>query len=314
MSASPLETVLSALEAAECQYKRSGGGYQARCPAHQDCSPSLSISATEDSTVLVKCHAGCTTEAVVKALGLTMHDLFVGVATRPLRACKIRILRNVPAGDRPALDFACLAKDCKAAVDPTQLGILAGQLGLSATALRKFGIGWAQHQRAWTFPMSDADGHILGIRLRLPDGRKLCIKGSKEGLFILSPFTPQSPLVICEGPTDAAALIDMGFPSVVGRPSCTGGVKLLVDLVQRGPTDVVIVADGDEPGQRGANNLASVLAVYSPKVCVIRPPDGIKDARVWLQIGGTLQDVQAAINAAPAQCLTLQTRTVKRGK
>lgn len=56
--------------------KRSGKGYQARCPAHDDNGPSLSLREGDDGRVLLHCHAGCTTEAVVAALGLTMADLF----------------------------------------------------------------------------------------------------------------------------------------------------------------------------------------------------------------------------------------------
>ena len=46
-----------------------------RCPAHDDHNPSLSIKATDDG-VLVHCHAGCSQEDVVTALGLSMADLF----------------------------------------------------------------------------------------------------------------------------------------------------------------------------------------------------------------------------------------------
>lgn len=55
--------------------KRSGKGWQARCPAHDDESPSLSV-AIGDGCVLVKCHRGCELSAIVSALGLTMRDLF----------------------------------------------------------------------------------------------------------------------------------------------------------------------------------------------------------------------------------------------
>jgi len=57
--------------------KRAGKGWIARCPAHDDKSPSLSVS-ERDGKLLVFCHAGCTNEAIVKALGLTMKDLFSG--------------------------------------------------------------------------------------------------------------------------------------------------------------------------------------------------------------------------------------------
>ena len=52
------------------------GGWEARCPAHEDRTASLSVSDGEDGKVLVRCHAGCDTTAVVLAMGLKMRDLF----------------------------------------------------------------------------------------------------------------------------------------------------------------------------------------------------------------------------------------------
>ena len=40
----------------------------ARCPTHDDSTPSLSISEGKDSRVLVKCHAGCAQTAVIGEL------------------------------------------------------------------------------------------------------------------------------------------------------------------------------------------------------------------------------------------------------
>jgi DNA primase len=97
-------------------------------------------------------------------------------------------------------------------------------------------------------------------------------------------------------------LLDLGFEKVVGQPSCSGGTKLLVELVKLlGRPHVVIVADGDEPGQRGADNLAAVLRAYAPSVQVIGPPEGIKDLRAWRRSGGSRFDLEEAITAAPAQ-------------
>jgi putative DNA primase/helicase len=84
VNATPLEKVLSAIG----NYKKAGDGYKARCPAHEDRMPSLSIKEAEDNTVLLKCHAGCSTEAVVKALGLTMRDLFGRVDETPRKPRK----------------------------------------------------------------------------------------------------------------------------------------------------------------------------------------------------------------------------------
>jgi len=204
-----------------------------------------------------------------------------------------------------------MAMDFKAAVDPVQLDALAGRLGLSAAALQRFGVGWSAVHRAWTFPMIDPSGKVLGIRLRSPLGDKYAVKGSKQGLFIPDGCSGNQ-LLITEGPTDAAALLDMGFSFVVGRPSCAGAVKLLIDLVRRHPADVVIVADGDEPGRRGADDLAGVLVAYVSTVRIITPPDGIKDGRQWLQAGGTKADVEAALQTATARNLAFRSRDQQR--
>jgi putative DNA primase/helicase len=47
--------------------RRSGSGWNAKCPAHDDHQPSLSL-AEKDGKLLVKCHAGCEQQAVVSAL------------------------------------------------------------------------------------------------------------------------------------------------------------------------------------------------------------------------------------------------------
>ena len=47
--------------------RRSGAGWVARCPAHDDKNPSLSLRDV-DGKVLVHCHAGCEQRSVVAAL------------------------------------------------------------------------------------------------------------------------------------------------------------------------------------------------------------------------------------------------------
>ena len=56
--------------------RRTGSAWAAKCPAHDDEHASLSIGIGEDNRVLLHCHAGCSTEDIVQALGLTMSDLF----------------------------------------------------------------------------------------------------------------------------------------------------------------------------------------------------------------------------------------------
>ena len=66
-----------------------GGGWVARCPAHGDDNPSLSVSRGEDGRILVHCHAGCSAEDVVQSMGLKMSDL-MPANERPSRTIKGR--------------------------------------------------------------------------------------------------------------------------------------------------------------------------------------------------------------------------------
>lgn len=53
---------------------RNSKGWSARCPAHDDKRNSLSVSEGENGKILLKCHAGCSYEAVITALGLTTNS------------------------------------------------------------------------------------------------------------------------------------------------------------------------------------------------------------------------------------------------
>ena len=51
------------------------GQYIARCPAHEDGSPSLAIKDGDEGRVILHCFAGCETEDVLNAIGLTFADV-----------------------------------------------------------------------------------------------------------------------------------------------------------------------------------------------------------------------------------------------
>jgi putative DNA primase/helicase len=48
--------------------RKTGAAWMARCPAHEDRNPSLSISPGKDGKVLVRCHAGCDQRDLIAAL------------------------------------------------------------------------------------------------------------------------------------------------------------------------------------------------------------------------------------------------------
>lgn len=83
----PIELVLSRLENPRGRSPK----WSAKCPAHEDRSPSLSLKVLDDGRVLIHCHAGCSAPDVLAALGLSLADLFpepIGdfVSSKPHRA------------------------------------------------------------------------------------------------------------------------------------------------------------------------------------------------------------------------------------
>src|SRR5215831_14224514 len=76
----PPQQVLDGLE----DVRRCGDGWSARCPAHDDQNPSLSLGVGEKGQVLLHCHAGCTTKDILAALGMTFADLFEPSDDKPV--------------------------------------------------------------------------------------------------------------------------------------------------------------------------------------------------------------------------------------
>ena len=128
--------------------RRSGDGWTARCPCHEDRHNSLSICRRDDRWLL-KCHAGCTTDDVVKALGLELHDLF---ADRNKNCPVIPPIRRAHAHTN-AISQAKAGKSGK----PPVLTVVGSQITL------------ADYARAKELPIEFLTG--LGLRDRKRDGK-----------------------------------------------------------------------------------------------------------------------------------------------
>jgi hypothetical protein len=182
-------------------------------------------------------------------------------------------------------------------------------LWLSADAIRRMNVGFSAFYNAWTFPMRDGDGNVVGIRLREVMGsRKWSVPGSNDGLFYdpsleigktESHGLKSRELVVCEGPTDCIAAYEIGLPCV-GRSSCMTGAAHLRALCKRLRVQcVTIVTDNDtsktrlaysscgapmrarsRPGQDGAERLARDLGL---NYRLVTPP--VKDLRDWVYAG-----------------------------
>lgn len=87
---SPVNILLSRLESV----KKTGRGWVARCPAHQDRTASLSIAEGDDGRALVHDFAGCSATDVLGAIGLDVADLFPNRERRDLSPIERRQRRD----------------------------------------------------------------------------------------------------------------------------------------------------------------------------------------------------------------------------
>lgn len=69
---SNINTLLERLDGVE---SRANSRWIAKCPAHDDRTPSLAVRETVDRRILIHCFAGCTALDVVSAVGMDMADL-----------------------------------------------------------------------------------------------------------------------------------------------------------------------------------------------------------------------------------------------
>lgn len=171
---------------------RSGAGWTARCPAHDDRRNSLSVH-HRHGRWLLKCHAGCGWQAIVDALGADAADLFddekrgAGSSARP---------SNNRATAQPA---AALSGTSRPPRSPEELASAqSGQTGLAldgyattkrlpihfvkSCGLSEFTV---DHKPAVRVPYFGVGGEELAVRFRIAlDGDRFRWKsGAKPCLY-----------------------------------------------------------------------------------------------------------------------------------
>ena len=68
-----IDILLSRLD----KVKKTGcSNWMARCPAHEDRSPSLAIGEKQNGVIVIYCHAGCIPLDILAAVGMEFSDLF----------------------------------------------------------------------------------------------------------------------------------------------------------------------------------------------------------------------------------------------
>lgn len=318
MTDDPVQTIVSALHDLGCDPRGSGSSFTAKCPAHEDSSPSLSVKRGDDGRVLVCCHAGCRYTEVMRAVGLSSRDGFM--STRSDGQPRRRGERSASRYHReaPLIDWTPFQDRFEAQASDSRVSQLAAVLGVSSASLRSLRVGYATQadidnhlglgypvaqSDSWTFPMRDAAGRIIGINTRpVGEGSKRTMRGGKLGLFFPDDILDRQGVIwLVEGASDAAAALTAGYPAV-GRPSAKAGktvVSMIADLLKG--REVVAVGENDRkkngkwPGREGAVALARDLgrAWKCEPPMLAMPPAGTKDTRDWLRQSreqGTIDD------------------------
>jgi len=265
------------------------------CPV---CQHSDYCTLSEDGAV-VKCMRIESPKPVAK--GGWIHEM-----TNPI---PVQRKAELPAEPIPLREWSLRAKESYERESAAGARVeLAGKLGVSVESLEMLGVGvgYDDYQRRyWSMPERDSLRRVRAIQMRYPDGKKFYVKGSKPGLYLVEDWRkPKGPILVVEGASDTAACLTMGL-CVIGRPSNTGGVNLLIPLVRDSNRPVIVIGEMDEkpsrrgtvkqcpldckgcsfcwPGMYGASMTADALKRATKRRISWRMcPDGAKDSREWL--------------------------------
>ena len=266
------ERVHAALESAGCNPRPRGTTHlDARCPAHDDHRPSLSVdwrdSPDRGGLTVVCCQTGCPADAVASALGLSLAELFdsweprpaVGgiTAVQPIQnSAKPEIRRPAPA--RPRRGWP-KAGTLTATYPYVRAGELIGEVGrfVDDTGAKTF---------RWRRPVTDRPGFWL---FEKPADVPLYRHDAA-----IAAIAAGAPVWVVAGEKDAAAAAAAGAAAVTKpngackRPDEWRGEWTAVLAGAR----VHVVADRDEAGYRHAAIVAAALTGTAAAVDVVRSP------------------------------------------
>jgi hypothetical protein len=205
---SPVDRLLERLELA----KKSGKGWTARCPAHEDRHASLSVHEGDDGRVLVKCFAGCSAENIVAALGLELRDLFSEGEGRAY----------TPSSTRATVQHSASERGCT-------LADYASAKGLPVPFLESLGVAEMGYLSAPAvrFPYLDATGQEICVRFRVSldgDAKVRTKAGNKHclyGLNKLDKAIQAGYAILVEGESDTQTLWHAAYPAI-GIPGANG--------------------------------------------------------------------------------------------
>ncbi len=266
----------------------------ARCPAHDDRNPSLSIT-ERDGKLLVHCHAGCDQGAVwdaLKGMGLVGQDDYLKPVPRrtdsrgPLPAPPATATKGPDTKDRTEVARRIWSASQPAAGTPVETylasrgitieppptlryhpGLKHGPTGLPLPAMVTAVTTWPEREVIAihrTFLTAD------GSKKAQVSNPKLMLGPCAGGAVRLSPFG--NDLVLAEGIETALSVLQASGKPVWACLS-TSGLKSV--LLPPEVATVTIAADGDEPGITAAEEAASRFYREGRDVKIAKPPPGM---------------------------------------
>ena len=158
---------------------------------------------------------------------------------------------------------------------------LAEKWNVSPVIISELGIGFDGF--AHTIPMYDLD-KIIGIQRQFTAGYKCMVPGSQLGLIVPMTMSTGPVLFIPEGASDLACILDMNFRGIA-RPNALVGKELVYNWLRRyNPVydKLIIVADNDEAGIRGAHELQDHIDSEHSRSAIF-VPQGFKDLRKLIE-------------------------------
>ncbi|MCG3198352.1 MAG: DNA primase [bacterium] len=305
----PVETVLRELTARGCNPRRSGSGWQARCPSHGDSTPSLSISEGADGRALLKCHAGCELGSILSTINLKATDLF---PEEPQRARRNGhpTSRKETKQLRPDLEPVIEALHQALRRDESAQRLLLESRGITLETAKRYRIGWDAKQRRWSIPIRRPDGVAVGLKYHRSDSgqspKVISESGSSVALFGADHLLADGSLVvITEGELDSAVVWQAsGLHAVSGSGGAAAVKAEWIKLLHGHP--VVLWPDNDERGREGLSRWLDHLgpdvrngAITSVRIVRKRLPE-CKDATDCLLKHGP-EIIRALIESAFAE-------------
>lgn len=255
----PVELLLSRLPDAA----KSGNGWKARCPAHEDRNPSLTVWENEDGSAGVKCYAGCDRDAVLSALGLTWRDL----KPMSLLAVNGRSENKLEKGPSVVLTAKQHSKN---GVRPTKTYPTADA---AASALAS-SLGFGPPVAAWPYHNANGTEVARVLRWDTPDGkviRPVCREGSDwrigslplpRPLYRLPEVMTAGRVFVCEGEKAADALRSIGLVATTSPHGADSAGK--ADWSPLAGKEIIILPDHDAPGWKYAETVRDLLAALTP--------------------------------------------------